>query len=159
MNTVCFHKANSLINNEDILLSLEEEPKPTKTSENKALLSVLLFSVVIIWTLYGNIVTFYPPYTVTKHPSITDTMTGVVISMFEGTILLSSPVISLLLSRVGKKRFIIIGTIIMIIASAGFGLTVYIQNDTLFFIASLLLRSAQGLGEATSSTAIFSIIA
>lgn len=135
-----------------------EEQKP-KISDKKGLLSVLLFSVVIIWSLYGNIVTFYPPYTAAKHPSITDTMTGIVISMFEGTILLSSPVISLLLQRVGKKRFIILGSIIMIITSAGFGLTVYIQNDTVFFIASLLLRSAQGLGEATSSTAIFSIIA
>lgn len=47
----------------------------------------------------------------------------------------------------------------MIVTSAGFGLSVYIEDDTLFFIASLLLRAGQGLGEAASSTAIFSIIA
>lgn len=46
----------------------------------------------------------------------------------------------------------------MIIASVGFGLTVYIDDDITFFVAWILLRMLQGFGDAAGSTAIFSII-
>jgi MFS family permease len=58
----------------------------------------------------------------------------------EAGILLSSPLISLLLQKVGRKNFIIIGHLIMILASIGFGLLVYIENDIAFFWISIGLR-------------------
>lgn len=95
---------------------------------------------MIMWTLYGNIATFYPPYKTSHHPTITDTMVGIVLASMEGGILLSSPLISVLLQKVGRKNFIIIGHLIMILASIGFGLLVYIENDIAFFWISIGLR-------------------
>jgi MFS family permease len=60
---------------------------------------------------------------------------------------------------VGRKNFIIIGNIAQILSSIGFGLLVYIKNDTTFFVLSLLLRAMQGFGDAAGTTAFFSIIA
>lgn len=113
---------------------------------------------MIMWTLYGNIATFYPPYKTLNHPTVTDTMVGIVLASMEAGILLSSPLISLLLQKVGRKNFIIIGHLIMILASIGFGLLVYIENDIAFFWISIGLRVCQGLGDACASIAIFSII-
>jgi MFS family permease len=47
----------------------------------------------------------------------------------------------------------------MIIASVGFGLLVYIENDSAFFWISMVLRFFQGFGDASVSISIFSIIA
>jgi MFS family permease len=111
-----------------------------------------------MFTLYGNIATFYPPYTARIHPTVTETMVGVVLAMFEGGILITSPLVGLLLQKVGRKNFIIIGNICMIASSVGFGLTVYIDNDIAFFVVSVLLRTIQGFGDSAASTAIYSII-
>jgi MFS family permease len=50
------------------------------------------------------------------------------------------------------------GNIAMISASVGFGLLVYIDNDSAFFWISIGLRFFQGFGEACVSISIFSII-
>lgn len=94
----------------------------------------------LMFTLYGNIATFYPPYNEKHHPTVTDTMVGIVLSMFEAGILISSPFVSMLLSKVGRKNFVIIGNILMVVASMCFGLLVYVENDTVFFILSLIFR-------------------
>jgi MFS family permease len=95
---------------------------------------------MLMWTLYGNIATFYPPYKNHHHDSITDAMVGIVLAMMEGGILVTSPLISLTLQKVGRKNYILIGHLAMILASTGFGLLVYIENDTTFFVLSLVLR-------------------
>ena len=107
---------------------------------SKVLMASLLLSVVITWTLYGNIATFYPPYKKHHHPTITDTMVGIVLAMMEVGILASSPFISMILQKLGRKNFILIGHFVMIMASIGFGLLVYIQNDDTFFWISIGLR-------------------
>ncbi len=100
----------------------------------------LLFSVMIMWTLYGNIATFYPPYRTRHHPTVTDTMVGIVLATMEAGILVSSPLITLLLQKAGRKNLILLGHLIMIMASIGFGLLVYIENDSAFFWISIGLR-------------------
>lgn len=111
-----------------------------------------------MWTLYGNIATFYPPYKMHHHHTITDTMVGIVLATMEVGILLSSPFISMILQKVGRKNFILLGHIVMILASAGFGLLVYVESDSIFFWLSVVLRFFQGFGDACASIAIFSII-
>ena len=95
---------------------------------------------MIMWTLYGNIATFYPPYKTRHHQTVTDTMVGIVLAAMEAGILVSSPLISLLLQKVGRKNFILIGHLVMILASIGFGLLVYVENDSAFFWMSIGLR-------------------
>ena len=118
----------------------------------------MLSSIVVQWTLYGNVATFYPPYRKDHHPSITDTMVGVVLAMFEFGILVISPLVSLFMAKAGRKNLIILGNVFMICASIGFGLLVYVENDTTFYILSLLCRFIQGSGEAMSTTSILSTI-
>jgi hypothetical protein len=75
--------------------------KPEKSRERQRqdmyMIWVLLISELLMWTLYGNIATFYPPYRTDHHNTITDAMVGVVLAMFEGGILISSPIVSVLL--------------------------------------------------------------
>ncbi len=68
-----------------------------KQTGSKVVISSLLFSELILWTLYGNIATFYPPYKEKHHSSITDTMVGFVLAMMEVGILVCSPLISMVL--------------------------------------------------------------
>ena len=119
---------------------------------------VLMLSMVLMWTLYGNIATFYPPYVEENHASITSTMVGFVLAMFEAGCLVASPIVSVFMSRIGRRNCIIFGNVAMVVASMGFGLIAHIENDIGFFISSLLLRVMMGFGDAASSTAIFSII-
>jgi MFS family permease len=78
--------------------------------------------------------------------------------MFEFGVLVTSPLVGLTLQKVGRKNYVLIGTLSTILASIGFGLLVYVSNDTLFFVLSIILRFIQGFGDAGSSTAVFSII-
>jgi hypothetical protein len=64
---------------------------------DKIMITVLLLSTMIMWTLYGNITTFYPPYVKDNHKTMNSTMVGVVLAMFEVGVLIFSPVVSLLL--------------------------------------------------------------
>jgi len=122
------------------------------------MLGVLLIGQMIMWTLYGNITVFYPRFVSDNHKSINSLLVGVTLAMFEASVLLSSPLVSLGLQRVGRKRFIIIGNICMILATVGFGLTYHIKDDTIFLLVSIALRLVQGFGDAACSTSIFSII-
>ncbi len=50
------------------------------TKADKQLIGAILASIAIVWTLYGNISAFYPPYCLDNHPTITSTMVGVVLA-------------------------------------------------------------------------------
>lgn len=118
----------------------------------------MMISMGLMWTLYGNIATFYPPYRSIHHSSITDMMVGTILALFEVAIMIGSPIVSLIMPKIGRKNCIILGNLFMVIASYGFGLLVYVYDDTWFFTLSLILRFIQGLGEACASTAMFSIV-
>ena len=89
----------------------------------------LLLTTCISWTLYANIATFYPPYKEKNHKTMTDTMVGIVLAMFELGVLLCSPLVSMSLQKVGRKNYILIGNLTTIMASVGFGMLVYIKDD------------------------------
>jgi hypothetical protein len=72
-----------------------EPPQPRRSKREKFMMWTLLLQTCISWTLYGNIATFYPPYKEKYHKTITDTMIGVVLSMFELGVLLCSPIVSM----------------------------------------------------------------
>jgi hypothetical protein len=71
--------------------------KAEKPLQDQYLMITLLVSVTIMFTLFGNIATFYPPYRTKHHPSINDTMVGIVLAMFEVGYLLTSPIVSILM--------------------------------------------------------------
>jgi hypothetical protein len=86
----------------------------------------MLVSVWIFWTLYGSIATFYPPYKNKHHKTLKDSQVGVVLSMYEAGFLVSSPIIIFFLTKYGKKTIQMFGNTLIISASLGFGLLVYI---------------------------------
>ena len=110
-------------------------------------------------TLFGNIATFYPLFVAEKHQTITSTMIGAVMGVFEFSILISSPIVAVTMQRVGRKRYILLGNACIMFSTVGFGLTHWIQNDSAFFLSSLTLRFIQGFGDAACCTGILSIIA
>ncbi len=75
----------------------DEQESLKKKSGSKLVISVLLLSELILWTLYGNIATFYPPYKEKYHSTITDTMVGFILAMMEVGILVCSPFVSMVL--------------------------------------------------------------
>lgn len=72
-----------------------EPQQPRRSKSEKFMMWTLLLQTCISWTLYGNIATFYPPYKEKYHKTITDTMIGVVLSMFELGVLVWSPIVSM----------------------------------------------------------------
>lgn len=112
-----------------------------------------------MYSLYGNMVTFYPPYTRHHHPSISDGEVGLVLGIMYFGILTGSILSSKLLSKLGRKNILLGGVLIMLIGTAGYGLLTLIYNDSLYFWISLIFRIFQGFGDGIASTSIFSIIA
>jgi hypothetical protein len=49
--------------------------------------------------------------------------------MFEGGLLVTSPLVGMTISKVGKKNYILIGYAGCIAASTGFGLLSHVQNE------------------------------
>jgi hypothetical protein len=60
--------------------------------------------------------------------------------MFQLAYLVFSPIIGGNLQKIGRKTAIVSGYGIIVMATVGFGLLVYIRNDLGFMVASLLLR-------------------
>jgi hypothetical protein len=58
--------------------------------KQKKFVWLLLVSGVIMYTLYGNMATFYPPYVTDYHPSISDGSVGLVIGMMYAGIFMGS---------------------------------------------------------------------
>ncbi|CDW88996.1 permeases of the major facilitator superfamily [Stylonychia lemnae] len=68
--------------------------KESITGEKRRMIITMIIAISSTWTLYGNIATFYPPYRLEHHDTITDTQVGIVLALFEGGVLLSSPFIA-----------------------------------------------------------------
>jgi len=53
--------------------------EPLTRSDYKKIIAILVASSTL-WTLYGNIATFYPPYRKQFHGTISDTEVGIVLA-------------------------------------------------------------------------------
>ena len=61
--------------------------------------------------------------------------------------------------NMGKKNSIIIGYLIMILATVGFGMVSFTENSAVFFWLSMLMRMIQGVATSFNMTAVYSLIA
>ena len=68
--------------------------------------------------------------------------------MYNTARLLLSTTIGASMNKVGRKNYIIIGFILMIISTAGFGVLYFIPRDQewIFFAGALVSRFIQGIG-------------
>jgi len=60
--------------------------------------------------------------------------------MFEVAYILSAPLIGATLKRVGRKNYIIIGYLIVVVGTAGFAGLALIESDSAFFWLAIAFR-------------------
>lgn len=85
--------------------------------------------------------TFLPTYAEEHHPEITGGQMGLILwyakskfnvltySMFEVAYIMAAPVIGFSLKKVGRKNYIIIGYLIVVLGTAGFAALALIENE------------------------------
>lgn len=96
----------------------------------------------------------------------TKTETGMVLSMFEVSYLIFTPLVSLSLRKMGRKNAVVIGYFIEILSTVCFGcLTLIPASEDIicdthwpFFYSALATRAVQGMADAFITTACYSMI-
>ncbi len=58
-----------------------------------------------------------------------------------------SPIVGLLLEKLGRKNAALLGFVIVVVATFGMGLTALIVNDYAFLYVSIVIRFVQGVGD------------
>jgi MFS family permease len=53
----------------------------------------------------------------------------------------------MMLERLGRKNSIIIGFVVVVLATSALALTVLIEDDSIFLIVSIIARFIQGMGD------------
>ena len=74
-------------------------------------------------------------------------------SSFEVSALIFSPLVGLMLDRLGRKNSIMIGFVVVVLATTCQALTVFIEDDYVFLAMSILARFIQGMGDMWVQTA------
>lgn len=102
---------------------------PNMVSGRRQLLVCILVSLFSLESVMMNVTTIIPNFVTSKHNSLSDLEVAYIMTSFEVAALLFSPVIGLMLERLGRKTSIIIGFVVVIAASVGIACTSYIEND------------------------------
>ena len=90
--------------------------------------------------MFLNISTFLPQHVSKVGLKINQGQMGIILAMYQVSRLLLSTVIGSTLYRVGKKNYIIIGFLFMLIATVGFLLLFYVNDSVLFFGLAIAFR-------------------
>lgn len=80
----------------------------------------LLLSICINQTLYMNVASLLPNLVKDKY-CFTETQTGLMLSMFQMSYLVFTPVVSMSLKKIGRKNAVVIGYFLEIFSTVGFG--------------------------------------
>lgn len=119
----------------------------------------MLFCIAVSQTLILNVSTFLPLYARLKHPSVDEFEIGLIIGSFTVSGMGCQLVIGDRLKLFGRRKALLLGTLLMTLATFAQAFTYYLQSDRLFFAFCILARLIDGIGDAMLQTAIFSIIA
>lgn len=88
-----------------------------------------------------NVVTIIPNYVKEKFGSnIRELEVSYILTSFEIAALIFSPIVGMMLERLGRKNSIIIGFLVVITASVGIACTAFIQNDRHYLWTAVLAR-------------------
>ena len=66
---------------------------------------------------------------------------------FEVSALIFSPIVGLMLEKLGRKNSIMIGFIVTIVSTMGLACTEFIEDDSLYLYLSIAIRFIQGMGD------------
>ncbi len=107
---------------------------------------ISLMLIFIAQTLYMNVSAFFPLYAKT-HFNMNKALISFILGSFMLTILIAFPLVVSFFDRFGRKNLMAIGFAVTAVATAGFGLLVYVTNFTAFTILAVVLRVLQGLAD------------
>ncbi len=92
-----------------------------------------LLSLFSVWTLFLTVETIIPIYLEKFHHDLEPLKGAFVMSATEYAGLIFSPIIGLLLDKFGRKTIIILGFIIITIATVALALLDFVKADITFF--------------------------
>ena len=79
--------------------------------------------------------------------------------MFQIGYLITAPVVGATMHRVGRKNFIIIGFITILIATVGLGMLSEVKQKLSAFLSlAIIMRLIQGCGDSCITTSVYSLI-
>lgn len=121
----------------------EDAPKPIKKACTQ-LIFLLCFFNVLLKAAYSVIAPFLPAEAAAKE--VDQALVGVLFCVYSISFAIVSPMVGKLLSRFGRRNFLIMGSFIMFISNFGFVMLHLLPGKTTFMVGFVLLRLLQGVG-------------
>jgi MFS family permease len=120
----------------------------------------MLLSIGMTQTLYMNIATLLPieAGNLFFGDPISSGMIALIIAMFEIAYILSAPIIGLTLKKVGRKNYIVVGYLIIVVGTAGTAFLPLFLSKTTFIIVAIFFRFLQGYGDSCVATSVYSVV-
>jgi MFS family permease len=79
--------------------------------------------------------------------------------MFQIGYLITAPVVGAIMHRVGRKKFILIGFVAIVIGTVGLGMLSEVKHNLSAFLSlAIIMRLFQGCGDSCITTSVYSII-
>ncbi|KAK6033514.1 transporter, major facilitator family protein [Ostertagia ostertagi] len=106
---------------------------------------------------FSCIAPFYPDEA--KKKGMTESQTGIVFGIFELVMFVMAPIFGRYMTVIGSKNMFTLGLAITGITAILFGFLNYLPSGNIFFLASLLVRILEAVGDAAFVTSSFAISA
>lgn len=105
-----------------------------------------------------NVVALFPPYVEENFSeNFGSTMVGILLCAYQIGFVCSSPSVGKYLGKIGRKRAVTIGLIIMCASSASYGIASFTTNPGLFYAISYISRFSQGVADSLICVGLFAI--
>ncbi|XGW34919.1 hypothetical protein V3C99_018738 [Haemonchus contortus] len=106
---------------------------------------------------FSCIAPFYPDEA--KKKGMTESQTGIVFGVFELVMFVMAPIFGKYMTAIGSKNMFTLGLAITGITAILFGFLNYLPSGDIFFLASLMIRILEAVGDAAFVTSSFAISA
>ena len=139
-------------------LSCEEKSDMGFAFTNHQKITMLVFCfVAFLCGLQGSLqAPFYPKEA--KNKDANKTHVGLVFAIYHFTIFTTSPFFGKYHRKIGIKRMICLGIILMGSCAIAFGLLDLVQNSSIFIALSYSIRGIEALGHSSFKTATFTMV-
>jgi len=122
------------------------------------MLAALLICEFACVCLEMNVSAFLPSFVEATYPSLSALAVGCLMIIFPVGAIATGPFIGSYLETLGRKNAVIIGVVLITLATLCFGFASYFRNAGAFYAASMLARLLQGVGDVFVNIAIPSIL-
>jgi MFS family permease len=124
-----------------------EDHRDKMSPSQKKIFIAGLLSLFSLQMLFLSVETIIPIYLEKKHRGLDTLKAAFIMSATEYSGLIFSPVIGSILDKFGRKTIIILGYIIITVATVALALLDFVKADMTFFYLALVIRFIQGIGD------------